>query len=176
MGGGVMGDEVLSQPVTLNRADGSTVTLKRCSPADRLQFRQAFRFYRKMLLNESLSLRGINGKEAVEHLTKFDARRLYESDVDQWVLEPEGQNEALLLSLRKDNPGATAEDVFALGLTDDEKFVAAAGVLNIPLKAATEGEGSKDSPPQSPPPPSGGTDSGEGTPTPSATTPGTPTP
>jgi hypothetical protein len=161
-----MTDAALSQPVTLNRASGETLTFPRCSPADRIAFRAIFRQYRKVWLRESLQVLGITGAAAVDHFNALDRARLYESDVVRWLNEPEGQREAVLLSLRKDKAAATMDDVDAFALDDDELLTVAAGVFNIPLAAPKDDTR----------PPQGGTAVGDATATPSDASAATPTP
>ena len=159
-----MSDET-SRPVVINRADGTELRLRRCSPADRYRFRAVFRAYRKAGRANSLSLLGVAGRDALPYLDEIDARRLKESEVIEWVNHPEGQREAVLLSLRADNPKATMDDVDALGLDDDGLLRAAAGVFNLDVvAAATEGDGPAG-------PLAGGAAGG-----PTGTTGGTPTP
>jgi hypothetical protein len=168
-----MTDAALSTPVTLNRADGSSLTFKRCSPADRIAYRRVFRLYRKHWLAESLRVLGIAGDAAVAHLNRLDAAPLKESHLVNLLNEPEGQHEAILLSLRADKPDATIDDVYALNLNDDESLTVAAGVMNVPLVPV---KGGADPLPESPPPRGGGTGTGSPTPTPSGTSAESPTP
>lgn len=169
-------DDLLSRPVTLNRADGTALTFRILSPAQRMQFRAVFRTYRKMWLIESLRLLGFEGREAVAYCNELDGRRVREGHIVEWLNEPEGQNEAILLSLRSANPAATMEDVHALGLSDDERLTAGAGVLLVkvgPAKGGTDAEGEA---PFAAAPGTGGTGTTDATPTSSADSADTPTP
>ena len=173
-----MTDDALSQPVTLNRADGTALTFRILSPAQRMQYRAVFRTYRKMWLIETLRLLGIEGRDAIPHCNELDGRRVRESHIVAWLNEPEGLNEAILLSLRSANPAATMDDVYALGLDDDERLTVGAGVMMLrvtggPAKGGTAAEGGT---PFAETPGTGGTGTTDGTPESSAASPDTPTP
>lgn len=169
-----MSDDALSQPVVIERPDGKTLSFKRCSPADRLAFRSIFRMYRRIGFKACLDLEGVPPKDRAPYYAFFEGRRLYESDVIAWLNEPEGQHEAILLSLRtalpeKERERLTLADVHALDLDRDELLTVAAGVMNVPLSNG-KGEGQK------PNPLAGGIVSGGETPAPLDTSPATPIP
>jgi hypothetical protein len=153
-------DASLSTPFVLNRPDGTSRTFKKCTPEDRITFRGTFRYYRKLWRAETLQVLGITGDKAIEELNKLDRARLMESEVIQWVLEPEGQNAAILLSLQKDNPKATMADVYALDLDDYERQQVAIAVFNLVVE--TKGEKKQDGGPDRPLP--DGTEIGAATP------------
>jgi hypothetical protein len=153
-------DASLSTPFVLNRPNGTSRTFKKCTPEDRITFRGTFRYYRKIWLADSLKALGINGDEAVERMNKLDRTRLLEWDVVQWVLEPEGQNTAILLSLQKDNPKAEMSDVYALDLDDYERQQVAIAVFDLVVE--TKGEKKQDGGPDRPLP--DGTEIGAATP------------
>ena len=161
-----MSDDALSAPVILNRADGSVLTFKKCTPRERLAFRAILRQYRKAWLRQSLDIEGIAGETRIAYYNALDSRRLYESDAIRFLNEMEGQYEVILLSLQLDKPDAAMEDVYAFNLSDEEALTLAAGVLNIPLV----GKGGQ----QQPSPPSG-TATGPETPPQSPTSPESPT-
>lgn len=165
-----MSDALLSTPVVLNRSDGSSREFKKCSPADRIAYRRIFRLYRKQWLVDSLRTLGITGEAALPHLNKLDGTHLRESHVADWLNDWDGQTEAILLSLRHDNPDATIEDVYALDLSDGEALKVAAGVFNVPL-VPLKGGSESDRPLAG----SGGTPTGAAAPTSSGTTAESPT-
>lgn len=134
-----------SQPVILNRPDGSVIEFTRLSPSYRIRFRNAFRFARKVALYETLRLTGASTEETRKALNEFDARRLNERDVERWVDDPEGQREAVLLSLAMKSPALLdAEDKYApvdaAGLDDREMHEVAAGVMGLRLVPVDDGE------------------------------------
>lgn len=169
-----MSDAILSTPIVLNRVDGTSITFKRCSPADRIRLRAIFRTYRKAWFVESLSMLGIRGRDALPDLNALDGRRIRESHVIEWLNDPEGQNEAILLSLRIDNPAAEMDAVHALDLNDDERLTVGAGVMNVPVGPAREDAAGGTPLPE--PPASGGTEIGAATPAASPDTAESPTP
>jgi hypothetical protein len=128
-----MSAEDLSQPIVLNRADGSELRFPHCTPLDRRTFRAIFRNYRKMLLRENLRLVGVNGEAGLRWLNEFDNRHLDEGDVIEWLNDPDGQDQAILLSRQHDDPKAEVDWVYSLNLTAQESLTVAAGVMNIPL-------------------------------------------
>lgn len=139
-----MSNATASEPVTLNRRDGGTLTFPRCSPSDWFRLRYIFRAYRKAGRLQTLGLVGITGKDAVPYLDEIDARRLPDDDVAEFINHPEGQREAILLSLRVADPNAAMSAVDAMGLDEGEMFKVAVGVfpnLRIVTKApATAGQ------------------------------------
>ena len=139
-----MSDEALSDPVVLNRADGTRREFKRCAPEDRLLFRAIFKEYRRVGLKSCLDIEGVPLKDRVPFYTALENNRFFESDAVQWLNEMEGQHEAILLSLRRENTAATMQDVHALNLDKDELLFVAAGVLNVPL--VSEKNGGQDRP------------------------------
>jgi hypothetical protein len=159
--------ETLSQPVLVNRSDGSELVFKRLAPSDRIKFRNAFALSRKIRLRENLLVVGIAGDAALKHLNEFDARPVEDEAAVEWVNDKEGRFEAVLLSLRKDKPDAKREDVDALNLNDGDMLTVAAGVLNLVLVPKSDRKEG-----QSPLPPgaAGPTDSGAATRQPSAAT------
>lgn len=122
-----------SQPFTLNRADGKTITFPILTPSDRVKYRNEFRLARKTARLINLRLTGASSEEIRKDLNEFDTIRLAERDVEEWVLDPQGQQEALILSMQHDHPNADEKFVDALGLTADETQDAAAAVLGIKL-------------------------------------------
>jgi hypothetical protein len=175
-----MSNATASEPVTLNRPGGGTLTFPRCSPSDWYRLRYIFRAYRKAGRLQTLGLVGITGKDAVPHLDEIDAKRLPDDDVAEFINHPEGQREAILLSLRVADPNAAMSAVDAMGLDEGEMFKVAVGVfpnLRIVTKApdtspATAGqpEGGPGDPlaGSGPPGPGESSATGEGTPTGSA--------
>jgi hypothetical protein len=129
-----------SQPFTLNRGDGTVRTFKKLTASQRIEFRNAFRLFRKRGMYTNLLIAGVAPAEAVKVLNEFDNRRLPENDVTRWVDDAEGQQEAILLSLQRDKPEASDADVDALDLTDAERHSVAAGVLGIELVWIKDGE------------------------------------
>lgn len=158
-----------SQPVIVNRLDGSTITFPKLTPSDRIAFRTAFRNWRKGDLYENLARAGITGAEMLKQLNDFDARQLGETSAVRWLNMAEGQWVALRMAVSKLLPrdGATDEvygnrideHLNGLELDDDEMFIAAAGVMNVPIVRGDD----------KPDPPEGAavTGSDGGTPTPS---------
>lgn len=129
-----------SQPFILNRPDGTAVEFPILSPSDRIAFRNAFRLFRKRQKGINLKLTGATDKEVRDELDAFDARRLPERDVEDWIFDPEGQREAVLLSLRRSNPQAGESEVDALDLGEFDGLTVAAAVMRIKLVPVQEGE------------------------------------
>src|SRR5688500_10541207 len=111
-----MGDDSLSQPFVLHRTDGTRREFKKVAPEDRISFRAIFKEYRRYGIVAFLNIEGVPLKDRVPHYAAFERQRVYESDALGWLLEPEGQNEAILLSLRRENANAEMKDVHALKL------------------------------------------------------------
>lgn len=126
----------LSEPVRLNREGGDALEFARLSPTQVLKLRDRFRLVRKAQLLESITLSGITGAESVKILNQFDARRIPQSAVIEWVNTMEGQYEAILLSLQQ-KPGISedqaAEQFAAMNMGEDDMLTVAAGVLNLEL-------------------------------------------
>lgn len=87
-----------STPYVYNLPDGLELRLFRVSPADRLKFRDRFRTARKAREMVTLSLAGVAGDALIAKLREFDARKIREHDVIQWVTEQDGAAEMLALS------------------------------------------------------------------------------
>lgn len=155
--------------VIINRPDGE-LRLPRLSPSGVLKFKDAFRFYRKRLLLESLMMTGTTGIEAIKRLNEFDAKPLPLSAALEWVNDPEGMAEAVLLAMRVAKPEATIADLDAMGLDESQMLHAAAGVLNLQIVTTPGGQ-----PPNPTPAGSGSIETSGETPTPSDTSSTSPT-
>jgi hypothetical protein len=133
-----------SRLITVNTAEGERI-FKKCTPSDRIAFANAFRLYRKMKLIENMKLLGVPDDEYLKRLNEFDAQLIPDEAAIRWIEEPHGQFEAVLLSLRHDNPKAGYAEVSALGLDRFQLFELAAKVMNLKLvpkgKAAAGGGG-----------------------------------
>lgn len=125
----------LSTPFVLNRVSGPPLTFKLVMASGRIAFRNAFVQDRKEKLTLSLVMLGIPLEDALKKLNDFDARahRLQESDALGWVRDDDGQREAVILSLRRDDPKAGDAEFDALDLAPDERKRVAAAVLNVSL-------------------------------------------
>ena len=130
-----------SEPVVIVReSDGTIVKLQRCTPDDKISLRWVFRTWRGALMKHLIESWGLSVKDAVPYLHEIVSRPLYDSDVDRWLLEPEGQREAILLSLQSGKSDEERKqigfaDVNALGLSDGERLTAAIGVMNLKLSS-----------------------------------------
>ncbi len=139
-------DANTSQPFILNRGDGSAVSFTILSPSSRIKFRDEFRLSRKLAKVVNLQLTGAASAEIRKELDEFDAKRLPESDVEQWVNHREGQHHAALLSLKQANDNASEAELDTLDLDDGEYLQVAAGVMRLRLVPLNEGEADKSNP------------------------------
>lgn len=164
-----------STPFVLNRGGLPSLAFPLCSPGDHFRLRNIFRAYRKAWRADSLRIAGVEGAAQVPHLDEIDTRGVTEDDEVKFVNMPEGAREAVLLSLKRGNAGATLDDVDALGLSDAERLTVAAAVLNFRLvpKGSGSGGGGGNPLPEVPPATGGGTpdESAAGSAAPAQTTP-----
>lgn len=129
-----------SNLVTVTKADGSQRHLKKCSPSDWMRLANIFRHTRKVW--KMVSMAG-QPKEVIHAvMDELDKQRIYYDDVSGFLMTWEGQYEAILLSLAKDHPGATRQqledDFDSLGLEAGTWLKPATSLFNVKLIPTVE--------------------------------------
>lgn len=123
-----------STHVTLNPSTGER-HLKRLWPSDWVRLGNTLRITRKARKREELRVGEASEDVAKEELGKLDKLPVKHLDILAFVNEPEGQYAAILLSLGKDKPGASADDLEAdlvsLELAYSDWMGVAASLLNL---------------------------------------------
>lgn len=117
--------------VVKKQSDGSEIRLTRLAPSDFVALANRMFRQRKDLFKENLQVAGIVGDEAFAKLNEFDSRRPNRSDVLKYSLEEDGQQQIILMALRRQKPDATEADVDGLELSPTSMMVLSGDLIYL---------------------------------------------